>query len=127
MLSLNSVATGLGQPSTTKYDWSLEQRKSWRSYLPEELSYRLRIENFCERVSQALYGSSSFTTENSERLGRFQLLTQEFLQLESELSAAGRMYPADLIYTDRLISFSPHITPSAWRPSPPPFVCTFRL
>lgn len=84
------MATGLGQPSTTKYAWSLEPVAGRDSYniLPEPLFSRLRIENFCDRVTQSLYGNNLRATGNAneaETMGLFNLLSQELRQLELDL------------------------------------------
>lgn len=86
-----SVATGLGLPSTTRYECLIEPKLVTDPYLTliEPLASRLRIEIFCDRVTEALYDSPSYkkTTGNiNERSGRFNLLNQELLQLESDLN-----------------------------------------
>ncbi|KAH6707801.1 hypothetical protein BKA61DRAFT_491032 [Leptodontidium sp. MPI-SDFR-AT-0119] len=86
-----SVATGLGLPSTTRYECLIEPKLVTVSYrtLIEPLATRLRIEIFCGRVTEALYDSPFYekTTGNTnERSDRFNLLNQELLQLESDLN-----------------------------------------
>ncbi|KAH7351359.1 C6 zinc finger domain protein, partial [Rhexocercosporidium sp. MPI-PUGE-AT-0058] len=86
-----SVATGLGLPSTTRYECLMEPKLMTASYraLDEPLASRLRIELFCDRVTEALYKNPSHekaTGNTNERSGRFNLLSQELIQLESDLN-----------------------------------------
>lgn len=88
------MATGLGQPSSTKYDWSLEPKTVGSSHriLPDPLASRLRIENFCDRATQSLYDGTfrlTGTGDVNEKFGRFNLLNQELHQLELDFISAA--------------------------------------
>jgi len=58
-LTLDSVATGYGQPPNTLYDWTLSPsgptEASFR--LPDEVEGRLLIEKFSNNVTKALYSN----------------------------------------------------------------------
>ncbi|KAI9758608.1 MAG: hypothetical protein M4579_002984 [Chaenotheca gracillima] len=85
-----SVATGYGQPPSTLYDWTLEsslaKEDSYR--LPAELAVRLRIEKFCDKVTQSLYstrGDPVGLTKDDERSSLTSLLGREFEAMEADL------------------------------------------
>lgn len=55
------VGTGYGQPSSSLYDWTLAIRPGEESpfTLSPELAARLRIEQFCDKVSKEMYSNAS--------------------------------------------------------------------
>lgn len=81
-----STSTGLGQPSTTNYDWMYDPATPNASnYLSPELLSRLKIEDFCSRATRALYGSRfnmQATLGGDDRSSIYQVLEQEICQLE---------------------------------------------
>lgn len=56
-----STATGFGQPASTLYDWSLAVRPGDEGpfTLSPELSSRLTIERFCDKVSKEMYSNAN--------------------------------------------------------------------
>ncbi|KAB8304754.1 hypothetical protein EYC80_004107 [Monilinia laxa] len=56
-----STATGYGQPASTLYDWSLAIRPGEEGpfTLSPELSSRLTIERFCDKVSKEMYNNAN--------------------------------------------------------------------
>ena len=87
-LTLKSVATGYGQPPSTIYDWALEPAslKDADYRLPTDLTIRLRIEKFCDRVTKALYSSKPEPGEfiSAEKLVIVQILESELREMEVE-------------------------------------------
>ncbi|KAJ5287932.1 transcriptional regulator family: Fungal Specific TF [Penicillium angulare] len=83
-----NVATGYGQPANTIYDWALEPTslKDADYRLPSDLSIRLRIEKFCDRVTKALYSSKPEPGEfiSTEKLVIVQILESELREMEVE-------------------------------------------
>jgi hypothetical protein len=60
MLIYDSVSTSIGQPSRTIYDWNLGIGWMESSHkLSQEISNRLHIAKFCERVTETLYSNPS--------------------------------------------------------------------
>lgn len=88
MLMFKSVATGYGQPPSTIYDWALEPAslKDADYRLPNDLTIRLRIEKFCDRVTKALYSSKPEPGEfvSAEKLVIVQILESELREMEVE-------------------------------------------
>lgn len=83
-----NVATGYGQPPSTIYDWALEPAslKDADYRLPTDLTIRLRIEKFCDRVTKALYSSKPEPGEfiSAEKLVIVQILESELREMEVE-------------------------------------------
>lgn len=83
-----NVATGYGQPPSTIYDWALEPAslKDADYRLPNDLTIRLRIEKFCDRVTKALYSSKPEPGEfiSAEKLVIVQILESELREMEVE-------------------------------------------
>ncbi|KAJ5407594.1 transcriptional regulator family: Fungal Specific TF [Penicillium cosmopolitanum] len=83
-----NVATGYGQPPSTIYDWALEPAslKDADYRLANDLTIRLRIEKFCDRVTKALYSSKPEPGEfvSAEKLVIVQILESELREMEVE-------------------------------------------
>ncbi|CAI7637502.1 unnamed protein product [Penicillium pancosmium] len=83
-----NVATGYGQPPSTIYDWALEPAslKDADYRLPNDLTIRLRIEKFCDRVTKALYSSKPEPGEfvSAEKFVIVQILESELREMEVE-------------------------------------------
>ncbi|KAJ5598972.1 transcriptional regulator family: Fungal Specific TF [Penicillium hetheringtonii] len=95
-----NVATGYGQPPSTIYDWALEPAslKDADYRLPNDLTIRLRIEKFCDRVTKALYSSKPEPGEfiSAEKLVIVQILESELREMEvqfgREISAINMIH-----------------------------------
>ena len=74
------------------YDWTLEPStlKDPSYLLPEELSHRIQIERFCDKVTKALYSNPSDPvglTKADERHILCNLLAQDFNELEARIGS----------------------------------------
>ncbi|KAI9823696.1 MAG: hypothetical protein M1826_007665 [Phylliscum demangeonii] len=96
-----SVGTGYGQRQPTRYDWTLKSSPATgpSDQLPHELTDRLRIEEFCERVTIQLYSNPLDPVglaPDGERSSLCSLLASEFEilsdQLQSSLSAINGLH-----------------------------------
>ncbi|KAJ9294663.1 transcriptional regulator family: Fungal Specific TF [Paecilomyces variotii] len=84
------VATGYGQPPSTLYDWTLSSGESAdpNFKLPSDIRSRLDIENFCDKITKALYNNRRDPvglSSDSERSAVVSLLSRDFDDLEDEL------------------------------------------
>ena len=95
---LRSVATGYGQRPWTLYDWTLDPGalKDPSYLLPEELSHRVQIERFCDKVTKALYSNPTDPvglTKADERHILCNLLARDFDELEARIGPVAPDVP----------------------------------
>ena len=87
-----SVSTGNGQPPSSVYDWtltSLSEPGSDGSTVPAEIYWRLQIERFSNKVSQALYNNKTDPIGISgaqERAAWISLLIEDYDNLEQQVT-----------------------------------------
>lgn len=92
------VATGYGQRPWTLYDWTLDPGalKDPSYLLPEELSHRVQIERFCDKVTKALYSNPTDPvglTKADERHILCNLLARDFDELEARIGPVAPDVP----------------------------------
>ncbi|KAJ5988803.1 hypothetical protein N7481_004013 [Penicillium waksmanii] len=81
------VSTGYGQPPSTIYDWTLSSNDSSdpNFKLPGEIRSRLEIEEFCDKITRALYTNRRDPvglTSDRERSTLLSFLSRDFDELE---------------------------------------------
>ncbi|KAJ5750373.1 hypothetical protein N7533_007401 [Penicillium manginii] len=81
------VSTGYGQPPSTIYDWTLSSNDSSdpNFRLPGEIRSRLEIEEFCDKITRALYTNRRDPvglTSDRERSTLLSFLSRDFDELE---------------------------------------------
>lgn len=84
------VATGLGQPPSTVYDWTLEPSGAdeINYHLPQEVQARLTIERFCNKVTKAFYSNRSDPVglvDDSQRSSLTDFLARDLEDIEESL------------------------------------------
>ncbi|KAJ5590551.1 hypothetical protein N7450_004523 [Penicillium hetheringtonii] len=86
------VSTGYGQPPSTLYDWTLSSNDSSdpNFKLPDDIRSRLEIEEFCDKVTRALYTNRRDPvglTSDRERGTLLSFLSRDFDELEDVFKA----------------------------------------
>lgn len=81
------VSTGYGQPPSTIYDWTLSSNDSLdpNFKLPGDIRSRLEIEEFCDKITRALYTNRRDPvglTSDRERSTLLSFLSRDFDELE---------------------------------------------
>ncbi|KAL9613159.1 MAG: hypothetical protein Q9167_002279 [Letrouitia subvulpina] len=84
------VATGLGQPPSTVYDWTLEPSGAdeINYHLPQEVQARLTIERFCNKVTKAFYSNRLDPVglvDDSQRSSLTDFLARDLEDIEESL------------------------------------------
>ncbi len=91
-MKIYSVATGYGLPPSTLYDWTLsppiDSADAKGLKLPDELEARLRIEQFCDKVTKRLYRNHRDPVglaAEDQRATITSFLARDFDELERQL------------------------------------------
>lgn len=80
------------------YDWTLEPSSRESSYrLPDDLSTRIQVEKFCDKVTKSLYSNPRDAVglaRGEERYTLCSVLARDFEELEAQIGAnVSGMFP----------------------------------